>query len=390
MIHILFLLNSLHQGGAERQLVTLLEELDKSRFQPIVVTYYPDGKWEESVQAMEGVHYFCLNLANRFDLPGMLFRLAKIIRSTDPAIVYGLLGDACLLALLHGRTLGHRKVIWGLRSTNMDFSQYSLSSGWIYRLNAYLSKRVDRIIANSWTGSKYHVGQGYARDRIVVICNGIDTEHFRPQPEKGADLKQTWGVGHEIPLIGRVGRLDPMKDYPTFLKAAAILTGRRPDVRFVIVGGGPDQMLNDLKALSDSLGLDERVLWLGPREDLPAIYSACAFTSSSSSFGEGFPNVVAESLACPNVVAESLACEVPCVATDVGDSARVVGPGGIIVPAKNPAILAEAWEQILSMPQEKRRQMGQQGRKHIVKNFSTQQMVHATEKIFLDVVEHQL
>lgn len=376
MIRILFLLNSLHQGGAERQLVTLLEELDKSRFQPIVVTYYPDGKWEESVQAMEGVHYFCLNLANRFDLPGMLFRLAKIISITDPAIVYGLLGDACLLALLHGRALGHRKVIWGLRATNMDFSQYSLSSGWIYRLNAYLSKQVDRIIANSWTGSKYHAGQGYARDRIVVICNGIDTEHFRPQPEKGADLRLTWGVGHEIPLIGRVGRLDPMKDYPTFLKAAAILTGWRPDVRFVIVGGGTDQMLNDLKALSGSLGLGERVLWLGPREDLPAIYSACVFTSSSSSFGEGFPNVVAE----------SLTCEVPCVATDVGDSARIVGPGGIIVPAENPAALAKAWEQILSLPQEKRRQMEQEGRKHIVRNFSTQKMVNATEKVFLDAV----
>lgn len=376
MISILFLLNSLHHGGAERQLVTLLEELDKSRFQPIVVTYYPDGKWEENVQAMEGVHYFCLNLANRFDLPGMLFRLAKIIRSADPAIVYGLLGDACLLALLHGRALGHRKVIWGLRDTNMDFSQYSLSSGWVYRLNAYLSKWVDRIIANSWTGSKYHVGQGYARDRIVVICNGIDTEYFRPQPGKGADLRRTWGVGHDTPLIGRVGRLDPMKDYPTFLKAATILTGWRPDVHFVIVGGGPDQMLNELKALSGSLGLDERVLWLGPREDLPAIYSACALTSSSSSFGEGSPNVVAE----------SLACEVPCVATNVGDSAKVVGPGGIIVPAENPNVLAEAWEQILSLPQEKRRQMGQEGRKHIVRNFSTQQMVHATEKVFLDVV----
>jgi glycosyltransferase involved in cell wall biosynthesis len=344
-----------------------------------VVTYYQGGTWEKTVSQMPGVDLHCLGLRNRFDLAGMVFALSRIIHKTRPDILYGILGDACTLALIHGRVFGKHRVVWGLRATNMDFSQYSLSSGWIYRLNAYLSKWVDRIIANSWTGSKYHVGQGYARDRIVVICNGIDTEHFRHQPEKGAGLRRTWGVGHDTPLIGRVGRLDPMKDYPTFLKAAAILAGRRSDVHFVIVGGGPDQMLNDLKALSGSLGLDECVLWLGPSEDLPPIYSACAFTSSSS-FGEGFPNVVAE----------SLACEVPCVATNVGDSARVVGPGGIIVPAKNPVALAEAWEQILSMPQEKRQQMGQEGRKHIVKNFSTQQMVHATEKIFLDVVEHQL
>ena len=375
MIRILFLLNSLHQGGAERQLVTLLQGLDRKRFRLTLVIYYQGGTWEETVRQMPGVDLHCLCLKNRFDLAGMVLGLSRIIRKAKPDILYGILGDACTLALIHGRVFGKHKVIWGLRATNMDFSQYSLSSSWVYRLNAYLSKWVDRIIANSWTGSEYHVDQGYARDRIVVIYNGIDTEHFSPQPEKGADLRRTWGVGHDTPLIGRVGRLDPMKDYPTFLKAAAILTGRRPGARFVIAGGGSDQMLNDLKALSGSMGLGEHVLWLGPREDLPAIYSACAFTSSSSS-GEGFSNVVAE----------SLACEVPCIATDVGDSARVVGPDGIIVPAKNPAALAKAWEEILSLPQKKRRQMGQEGRKHIVRNFSTQKMVSATEKVFLDVV----
>lgn len=255
----------------------------------------------------------------------------------------------------------------------MDFNQYSITSGWIYRINASLSKWVDQIIANSWTGAKYHSDNGYARDRILVIPNGIDTRYFRPQPGKGAKLRQAWRIGHEVPLIGRVGRLDPMKDYPTFLKAAAILAGRRPDARFVIAGDGPNQMFNNLKALSDSLGLAESILWLGPREDLPAIYSACTFTSSSS-FGEGFPNVVAE----------SLACGVPCIATDVGDSARVLGPAGITVPAKNPEALAQAWEQMLSLSKEKREEIGRQGRKHIIRNFSTQKMISSTERVFLE------
>ncbi len=374
MIRILFLLNSLQHGGAERQLVNLLQGLDRRRFRSTVVTYYQGGTWEETVRQMPGVDLHCLGLKNRFDLAGMIFALSRITRKTRPDILYGLLGDACTLAFIHARVFGRHRVIWGLRATNMDFNQYPITSGWVYRLNAYLSKWVDRIIANSWTGSKYHVGQGYARDRIVVICNGIDTGHFRPQPEKGADLRHTWGIGHETPLIGRVGRLDPMKDYPAFLKAAAILTGHRPDVRFVIVGGGSDQMLKDLKALSGSLGVGERVLWLGPREDLPAIYSACTFTSSSS-FGEGFPNVIAE----------SLACEVPCVATDVGDSAMVVGLGGITVPARNPEALAKAWEQMLSLSKEKREEMGQEGRKHIIGNFSMQKMIRSTEKVFAEV-----
>ena len=132
----------------------------------------------------------------------------------------------------------------------MDFRRYSLSSGWVYRLNAYLSKQVDRIIANSWAGSEYHACQGYARDRIVVIPNGIDTGYFRPQPEEGAVLRRDWGFGMETPVIGRIGRLDPMKDYPTFLKAAAKLIHKRPEVRFAIVGGGSDQMRHDLQTMA--------------------------------------------------------------------------------------------------------------------------------------------
>ena len=378
MIRVLFLVSSLHQGGAERQLVTLLHGLDRKRFRSIVVTYYPGGTWEESLRRLPCVDLHCLGLKNRFDLAGMIMGLSKIIRRTRPDILYGLLGDACTLALIHGKIIGKSRMIWGLRATNVDFSQYSLISGLVYRLNAYLSTRVDRIIINSWSGLKYHADQGYACKRITVIPNGIDTGYFMPQPDKGADLRRQWQISPAIPLIGRVGRLDPMKDYATFLKAAKTVAARRPDVRFVIAGDGPDQILDDLKALSCSLGLDERVLWLGPREDLPAVYSACTLTSSSSSFGEGFPNVVAE----------SLACEVPCVATDVGDSSRVLGPGGMIVPPGNPAALAEAWERIISLSQQQQRHTGKKGREHVIDSFGIQKMVHATEKVFLSVASY--
>ena len=377
MIRVLFLVSSLHQGGAERQLVTLLHGLDRKRFRSIVVTYYPGGTWEESLRRLPCVDLHCLGLKNRFDLAGMIMGLSKIIRRTRPDILYGLLGDACTLALIHGKIIGKSRVIWGLRATNVDFSQYSLISGLVYRLNAYLSTRVDRIIINSWAGSKYHADQGYACNRITVVPNGIDTGYFMPQPDKGADLRRQWQISPAIPLIGRVGRLDPMKDYATFLKAAKTVAARRPDVRFVIAGSGSDQILDDLKALSCSLGLDGRVLWLGPREDLPAVYSACTLTTSSS-FGEG----------APNVVAESLACAVPCVATDVGDSSRVLGPGGMIVPPGNPAALAEAWERIISLSQQQQQHTGEKGREHVIDNFGIQEMVHATEKVFLSVASY--
>jgi glycosyltransferase involved in cell wall biosynthesis len=130
--------------------------------------------------------------------------------------------------------------------------------------------------------------------------------------------------------------------------------------------------------MANSLNLYDKIFWLGPIHDLPAFYSACTITTSSSS-GEGFPNVVAE----------SLACETPCVATDVGDSARVLGPGGVVIPSKDQKAMASAWEKLLNMPKNERAAMGQKGRKHIEKNFSMDKMVKETEEAFSNLAGRQ-
>ncbi|MBI5558041.1 MAG: glycosyltransferase [Deltaproteobacteria bacterium] len=376
MIRVLFLVQSLHQGGAERQLVTLLQGLDKKSFHPVVVTYYPGGKWERDVEEIPGVDLYSIGLGSRFDFAGMILRLGKLIRKIQPDIVYGLLGDACLLALLHGRLLGRGKVVWGLRASNMDFSRYSRTSGWVYRLSAKLSRYADRIISNSRAGLQYHQRRGYYPGRMVVIPNGIDVNYFRPCPEKGGALREELGVDASMPIIGRVGRLDPMKDYRTFLAAAGIIAQKTEGLRFLVAGGGAAENVQEMQALSRDLGLAHRIVWLGAREDLPTIYSACSFTVSSSAFGEGFPNVVAE----------SLSCGVPCVATDVGDSAMIIDNKDCIVPPENPEALANGWERMLNLSAGERTKLGKAGRQRIIDHFSQSVMVEATENIFRDMM----
>lgn len=151
-----------------------------------------------------------------------------------------------------------------------------------------------------------------------------------------------------------------MKDFPTFLEAAAIMARQVPDVRLVLAGTGVDANNAELTETIHRLHLESNVDLLGERHDLPALTASLDLAISSSAFGEGFPNVVGE----------AMACAVPVVATEIGDTAWVMGETGRRVPARNPESLAAAAIEILTSPPEKREEIGQRGRLHIIKHFS--------------------
>jgi glycosyltransferase involved in cell wall biosynthesis len=204
---------------------------------------------------------------------------------------------------------------------------------------------------------------------MVVISNGIDTERFQPDSEAGAKVRSEWGISEKIILIGLVGRLDPMKDHPTFLKAAALLCKEREDVHFVCVGIGSEHYTLELQQLTSELDISEKVIWAGGRSDMPTVHNALNIASSSSSYGEGFANVIGE----------AMACGVPCVVTDVGDSAWIVGDTGIVVPPKNPEALAAGWNSLLNLAVTERVALAEKARKTIVENFSLRNLVQKTE-----------
>jgi len=320
-----------------------------------------------------------LNIKGRFDLPGLFMGILKLIRYYRPSIVFGLMGDACT-ASLPVKFLGGCKVIWGLRATKMDFDCYSRASKWTYKLNARLSGLVDVIVSNSWSGRSYHALNGYRKSKIVVIPNGIDTNLFSYSSQGAMALRRSYDLPEEALLIGRVGRIDPMKDYPTFLKAAALLSTRYQNALFLIAGDGDKDLKDKLKKFASSLGIEKRIFWLGQTEKISAFYSACEITCSSSSFGEGFPNAVAESMACERL----------CAATDVGDTRKILGAvGGIAVSPKNPEALSKAANELLSMPKDERVKMEQAARQRIVERFGLERMVSAYEELFLGLCEQE-
>jgi glycosyltransferase involved in cell wall biosynthesis len=212
----------------------------------------------------------------------------------------------------------------------MDLQHYDWLARVESRLAAALAPRADLLICNSSTGRTFHVEKGYPAERTILIPNGIDLERFRPDRAARLELRRQWGVGSDECLVGLVARLDPMKDHANFLRAAAQVLQCRSNARFVCVGDGPADYRQKLEGITLSLGLAKRLSWVNARSDVERIYNALDVAVLSSAFGEGFPNVIAE----------AMATGVPCVVTNVGDAAGIVGDTGWVCPPNDSAALA--------------------------------------------------
>ena len=371
---IAFLVRRLDYGGAERQLVLLARALHERGHRVTVIVFYPDGPLETDLRSA-GVPIRSLDKRGRWDIAHFLRRLGQILSEVRPDIVHGYLTEPNMAALVR-RGLGrYPRVIWGVRDSQMDATQYGLVSRLSGMASRGLALFADLIIANSQAGFDHAVSQGYPRHKMVVIPNGIDVARFRPDRALGRPVRQEWGVDESVRLVGLVGRLDPMKDHPTFLRAAALVAARRGDVRFVCVGNGPAPYRQQLEALANELGLSTRLTWSHARADMPAVYNALDVVCSSSAYGEGFPNVIGE----------AMACGVPCVATAVGDSARVIGRPHLIAPPRTPNVLADRLDTALDLL-EHDLSIGARCRARIAAEFSVERLVASTEQALYGVM----
>jgi glycosyltransferase involved in cell wall biosynthesis len=365
-LKIALLIRDLGYGGSERQLVALAKELHKRQHSVVVVVFYSGGPLEQGLREA-GVRLRELNKRGRWDVARFLLHFARVLYEEKPDILYAWSETSNTLATLFKPVLLHTRIVWAVPASNLDFAHYDWLAGLHYKVECRLSRFADLIISNSRSGLDHAVAHGFPRNKMVVIPNGIDTKLFRPDPGARRRVRAEWKVADSEKLVGLVGRLDPMKDHPTFLRAATRLLQEREDVRFVCVGDGPVDYRRELHTLGEDLGLGQHLIWAGVRGDMPAVYNALDIATSSSSFGEGLPNVVGE----------AMACGVPCVVTDVGDSAWVVGETGVVVPPKDPEALAAGWKVSLARDES---EMALKARLRIEENLSLGPLVEQTEK----------
>jgi len=323
-----------------------------------VVSLLPGGATCERLRA-SGMDVTDLGMTRGRPSVGALIRLARLIRAERPHVIQGWMYHANLMATLALALSGLRRrtrLYWGIRCSDMDPGLY----GWSFRLAvracARLSRVPDAIIANSESGRDHHRRLGYRTRRFDVIDNGIDTARFRPDETGRTRVRAELGVDQARPLLAMVARVDPMKDHACFLDAFRRLSG----VGALAIGEGTER-------LPELPGLYR----LGMRSAVPGLLAACDLVVSSSAFGEGFSNTIAE----------GMACGLPPVATDVGDAARIIGDTGLVVPTRDPAALAAAITTLLNEPPAQRVERGRRARRRIEERFSLSRAVEAFDAL---------
>jgi glycosyltransferase involved in cell wall biosynthesis len=375
LARLLFINRRFELGGAERQLIELTKALDKTEFEICVMTFYEGGGLHHILKTIPGLKLANLRKQGRWDIGRFLWRSWRTASAFRPDVVIGHMRVANLVALVLGKLNG-AKVVWAVRDSNTDMPNDDWLSRAAHRLECHLARWTDLVIFNSKAGLEHYVANGFPRTASVVIPNGIDVDRFRPDSEARRRVRRKWQLPDTQPVVGMIARMDPIKDHQTFLEAAAKLAQLRSDVRFACIGDGAPDSRARLIRMTRDLGLSGKVIWETGCENISDTY--CAFdVMSLSSRSEGFPNVIAE----------AMACGVPCVVTDVGDCRQVVGNAGIIVAPGNAAEMAEKWKEMLDTLPHRGEAMARACRERIVASFSSTTLAARTQSALKNLID---
>jgi len=365
---VLHVITGLGQGGAESVLYRLAT-CSAQTLRHVVVSLTDEGVYGARLRAA-GVAVHALGMPRgRVTLAG-LRDLHALIRREQPMAVQTWMYHADLVGGIAARLAGIRAVAWGIRNSGTHLQRSSRSARLVLKACALLSGRIPAVIVCAAQDAlERHRAQGYRADRMVVVPNGYDFSRFAPDAASRAAMRAAWGVADGVPLAGCVARWDPLKDHRNLLQALGRLVrgARDGGLQCVLVGRGMSPSNAELVALIEAEGLRGRVLLAGPSEDVPAVMNALDLHVLSSC-AEGFPNVVAE----------AMACGTPCVVTDVGDAAHIVGSTGPVVPPEQPDALADAIAgRLAEIAAHGREAVGRPGRERVLEHFSLQRMVEA-------------
>ena len=366
-LKVLFLARQLNIGGAERQLVTLANELASRGHEIVIASFYPGGALSEKLDKPR-VRLISIGKRSRWDLFSLYVGVVRVIRQEQPDILHGWMHTQNVIATLARMSLFSRmRLFWCVRSANLELVLDRVESTLVW-LQSKLSGFADCVVVNSMAGLEHAVSDGVPREKMLFIPNGIDTNVFYPNEEEGKRVRADWGISESTKVVGKVARFDPIKNHPLFLRAAARIAAQKPDVQFVCIGHGEASYVQGLKELARSLGIEDRVKWVQARPDVRAVYNALDVFCSTS-LSEGFPNVVGEAMACGR----------HCVVTDVGDSKLVVGGTGIAVPSNDLEALTSGLLQKLDEPE----RSNLRSRQRILENFTVAHLGDRTEQALL-------
>jgi glycosyltransferase involved in cell wall biosynthesis len=380
-ISIFYLITSLEVGGAQMMLYKLLAGMDRTRFSAQVVSLIDLdlGPLREKFKTLP-IRLRSLGMRPGTPNPLSVLRLARWLRAERPAVISTWMYHADLVGGLAAKLAGDIPVVWGIRQGDLSREGNRWLTLKTVKACALASRWLPaRIICNSEASRKVHAAVGYEAAKMIVIPNGSDLTTFKPNPFARRSVRRELEIPDGSPIIGIVGRFHPHKDHQNFIRAAALLHRDRPDVHFLLCGDEVTWDNPHLAAWIDDAGLRGRCRLLGRRHDIPRLTAALDIAVSSS-FGESFSTVVGE----------AMSCGVPCVVTDVGDSALIVGQTGLVVPAQNSKELAKALGQLVELGQEARASLGMAARCRIKEHFDLPDIVARYQNLYQELADGEI
>ena len=375
-IRIVHIINDLEIGGAEVMLANLLSCMDDDSLDVKVVSLTGRGPIALRIEEW-GIPVRVLGMERGTARPSDLIRLARWLRGAQPDLIQTWMYHANLAGGLASKLSGGYPVVWGIHASYLEPATTRRGTMRVIRLSAKLSHWLPtRIVYCSEVSHRLHKSLGYADDRKLIIPNGFDVEKFVPDPRARAAVREEIGVSPETPLVGMVARFDPQKDHENFFRAAAILRAELSKVQFLLCGTEVSPENPAIRKWIEEGELNDRCHLLGYRPDMPRIMAALDLVTTSSSYGEAFPMVVGE----------AMACGVPCVVTDIGDSSLIVGDAGLSVPPRDPSALARAWADILRQDETARRRLGETARNRVSELYSLRTIADRYESLYRELL----
>ncbi len=376
-MNITYIITGLYTGGAEMMLYKQLSQIDRNRFSPSIISLMNKGTIGPKIESELGIPVYTLNIVESRNPIYALWRLRQIIRSIQPDLIQGKMYHGNLVSEIAKFFVGRSiPVLWSIHHTITQLSAEKRITQWLIKLGSRMGNNPDRIIFVSQNSRQQHETLGYPIDKSCTIPNGCDVDRFSPDATAHTTLCESLGIAKDSLLIGSVARFHPMKDHHNLLQAAALTVTHYPNLHFVLIGRDVTEDNPELHSWITAFNLGDRVHVLGERSDTPQLMAGFDLFTSTSAYGEAFPNVLVE----------AMSCGTPCVTTNVGDSGFIVENTGKVVEPRDAEGLSQAWRSILQLTTTDRTTLGIQARQRVIDHFSLRSIVDRHESLYEEVL----
>jgi len=377
VIKVAHISTGLDTGGAEVQLIRILEKLDKNKFEMIVISLHEETYLADKIRNELELPVYSLGLKKN---PLNVRKAYKILKEFNPDVIHGTMYEGGVVGTLFNKFLPKKPpVIWTVHEGLEHYKTEPLRKQLQLRAWSVISNLPDCMMYVSHLNCEQHMDWGFKNRKALVMTNGVDTQTFKPNPSARQSIRDEIGIPQDAFVIGITARFHPVKNHVGFLRAAGLLHKSHPDVHFLMVGTDIDDSNTALTDIIAENDMQANVHMLGNREDIPNIVNAYD-VASLTSFGEAFPLTLGE----------AMATAVPCVATNVGDNEFIVKDTGRVVPADNDQALADAWQELVEMDKEEFKRLGESALQRALDNFTLKKQVQAHESLYESLHHHNI